>query len=356
MPSNEMRNKFIEQTGLSGDVFEYGDASRSQVDTMFYTGDDPWHKIGTRLDKPATAEEAITQAGLDWEIVQQPVYYQNEAGNFHEIKGKNAVVRQDTGSVFYVATERYVPLQNTDAFTFFDGVVGAGEAIYHTAGALREGRLIWILAKLDGDLGLSGDAAEKYIMLSNSHDGSQSIDMRFCVKRVICKNTYKLALQNKELNTRIRHTGNVLNKINQTRELLGLSEAYFANFMRGMERLVDKQLTDEESTKFFEGLVKIDRNELDSVTSRKLNIVRDMADLYYGQGRGSNLGTAKGTAWGAFNAVSEYSEHHKYIRGATDELDLIDRRLTSSFFGRGAQLEQRAWNAALSLTYDPIRF
>ena len=102
--------------------------------------------------------------------------------------------------------------------------------------------------------------------------------------------------------------------------------------------------------------MKIDRNELDSVTSRKLNIVRDMADLYYGQGRGSNLGTAKGTAWGAFNAVSEYSEHHKYIRGATDELDLIDRRLTSSFFGRGAQLEQRAWNAALSLTYDPIRF
>ena len=350
MPDSNMRNKFIEQTGLEGDVFEYGDASRSQVDTMFYTGDDPWHRIGTKLDNPATALEAIHAAGLNWKVQQYPVSYEFlPDGLFNKIDGRMAIVREDTQEVFQIATERYVPLQNTEAFNFFDGVVGAGEAIYHTAGALKGGRLIWIMAKLDGDLGVTGDAAEKYIMLSNSHDGSQAVDMRFCVRRVICKNTYKLALHNDEKHARIRHTGNVLAKINETRELLGLSEAYFANFMRGMERLADKKLSESQSVGYFNKVIGIDPNSPETMSTRKINIVNDIVRLYNGDGKGSELVTANGTAWGAFNAVSEYLEHHRSIRNSADQLQAIDKRMASSYFGSGARIEQRAWDAALNL-------
>jgi hypothetical protein len=107
-------------------------------DEMFYTGKTPWHGLGTKLDGPATAAEAIAAASLDWTVDTVPVYLDGGV----EIPGKKAVVRTDTGLVMNVMSDRYTPLQNVDAFAFFDAVVGAGEAIYHTAGSLQGGRKV----------------------------------------------------------------------------------------------------------------------------------------------------------------------------------------------------------------------
>ena len=310
----EMREKFIEQTGLTGDVFEYGDASRSKVDTMFFTGADPWHRIGTKLDNPATAEEAIVAAGLDWEVEPVETYIWDRNGtNNGKPTGDYAIVRTDNSAIFTSGlSSRYKPLQNRDAFKFFDAVVGAGEAIYHTAGSLKGGRIVWILAKMNGELGLEGDASEKYIMLSNSHDGTRAIDMRFCVKRVICMNTFKMAIGGNELNTRLRHTSGVMDRVNQTRDLLGLSDAYFANFMKGMERLVDTRINKNIARAYFEDVLGVDTKKHDAeISKRKQNIVDEIFALYNGAGRGSDLATSKFTAWGAFNAVSQYLEHDR---------------------------------------------
>jgi phage/plasmid-like protein (TIGR03299 family) len=354
--NQQMINDFADQTGRVGDAAEYADPSRSRVETMFYTGADPWHRIGTKLDNPATAEEAITAAGLDWEVEPVPTFImgaEETHGSTHRIPtGGYAIVRKDNGTIFTSGlSSRYQPLQNSDAFKFFDAVVGAGEAIYHTAGSLNNGRIVWILAKMNGDLGLEGDAAEKYIMLSNSHDGTRAIDMRFCVKRVVCMNTFKMAMGGNELNTRLRHTGNVMNKVNQTRDLLGLGDAYFANFMNGMNRLVETKLSDNLVEKYFEDVVAFNPKNPDAeVTTRKRAIVDEIIGLYHGGGRGSDLVTARGTAWGAFNAVSQYLEHERPIRGFDeDDIRSTDKRLSSSFFGRGARIESRAWNKALSL-------
>ena len=319
----------------------------AQLDSMMYVGTTPWHQLGTKLDEPATAAEAITAAGLDWEVGLEPVWVHRESGAFDT--GKYAISNSSTGEVYYVgASDRYVPLQIKDAFRFFDGVVGAGEAIYHTAGSLKGGRVIWILAKLDGELGLPGDPAEKYIMLSNSHDGSMGVDMRFCSIRVVCANTLQAALREGNTpNVRLRHTPTLMQRINDSRSLLGLADAHFANMMKGMERLADKKLTIPQSNEYFKKVLGISKKKKSS--SYLTNQLGAIQTLYHGEGRGAELVTAKGTAWGAFNAVSEWNEHHRAVRGAVSDLDRLDRRTYGTFYGDGKNLEERAWAYALGL-------
>ena len=165
------------------------------AEMMTADGRDAWHGLGARLSQVATAQEAIEAANMGWEVGMREVFIQTPSGQFMEVTDKKAVTRLDNGKVFGIFSNQYTPLQNRDAFTFFDSVVGAGEAIYHTAGTLAGGSRIWILAKLPGDLKLSDtDVLERYILLANSHDGSLAVTMKPTTVRVVCNNTLSVAL------------------------------------------------------------------------------------------------------------------------------------------------------------------
>ena len=161
--------------------------------SMMYIGESPWHKLGTKLDKPATAFEAIQAAQLDFMVVKFPIKTVR-----HELPVENhfATVRTDTLQTLGVVGSRYEPIQNKDAFDAFDTLVGEGEAIYHTAGALGKGERIWLLAKLPDYIRVNlNDIVEKYLLLVNSHDGSGSVKVKLTPIRVVCENTLSMALQ-----------------------------------------------------------------------------------------------------------------------------------------------------------------
>ena len=133
---------------------------------MMYAGTTPWHKLGVQLDGEATAAEAIAAAQMDWTVTTQPVYVRNIHDGFMEIHGKAAIMREDTEEVFGVMGSGYQPVQNNEAFGFFDSVIGQGEAIYHTAGSLYGGKRVWILAKLPEDIQVTPeDVVQPYICL-----------------------------------------------------------------------------------------------------------------------------------------------------------------------------------------------
>jgi phage/plasmid-like protein (TIGR03299 family) len=168
---------------------------------MFYYGELPWHTLGEKLDHPATVSEALMAGGLDWEVDTVPLV---PAGEPHtEISHRVAVVRRDrqpgeTGRVVGVVHPGFRPLQNREGAMMFDALLGRGERIYHTGGYLKNGEVIWLMAKLPGEIRVRGnDVLETYLLFTNSHDGSIGIDIRLTTVRVVCQNTLSMALHKK---------------------------------------------------------------------------------------------------------------------------------------------------------------
>ena len=151
---------------------------------MFYVDTPPWHNLGTQLKTTPSSEEAIRFARLDWRVAKVPLYVAGGT-RLHEVHDRFALVREDTlgkpdCSVFGIAGRDYVPLQNAEAFEFFDPIVKEGDAVYETAGALGKGERVWVLARLCGEMQVAeGDDIRRYLLLSNSHDGTSSLQVKF---------------------------------------------------------------------------------------------------------------------------------------------------------------------------------
>ena len=74
---------------------------------MFYVGATPWHGFGQQLDNPATAEEAIRAAQLDWEVTLEPVYEATSLGPPHgQVEPYRFVRRADNGKILGMRTSK----------------------------------------------------------------------------------------------------------------------------------------------------------------------------------------------------------------------------------------------------------
>ena len=310
------------------------------TDGMMYTGNTPWHKLGVQLDNPATAAEAIEAAQMEWSVITKPVYARNQAGGFEEVDGKRAIVRADTQEVFTIMGNGYEPVQNKDAFSFFDAVIGQGEAIYHTAGSLYGGKRIWVMAKLPDDIKITpDDVIQPYILLSNSHDGSTALRMQITPIRVVCANTLSVALGSNG-GFYAKHTRNVMQRAKDAREVLGLANAYYEMFARQVDQLVNTRMTVIEVQEYLQKVYqfKADQTYADQ-DHRIVKAYETTLDLL---GHPTNtLGGIQGTQWAAYNAVTYYIDHEKPVRGQAYR---DDRILDSSWFGTGAGIRQRAYD------------
>ena len=170
------------------------------IGEMFYYGERPWHRLGNQLEQPATLDDALKHGGLDWEVELLPLAVAGEPES--SAPHRRAVVRKDrkpgqTGRVIGVVHPGFRPLQNRAGAEMFDALLGQGQPIYHTGGYLKNGEVVWLLAKLPSDIQVRGDdVVETYLLFSNSHDGSSAIDVRLTTVRVVCQNTLSLALGN----------------------------------------------------------------------------------------------------------------------------------------------------------------
>jgi phage/plasmid-like protein (TIGR03299 family) len=307
--------------------------------SMMYTGEKPWHQLGTKVDNALTSEEAIKVAGLNYEVEKQPIFLANGT----KVENQYATVRKDTSVPLGVVGRRYTVLQNDHAFKFADALVGIKEAVYQTAGALGNGEIIWILAKLNGVVEVvKGDITEKYLLLTNRHDGLGSVQIMWTGIRVVCQNTLNMALGSRnDLSVSLRHTASIGMKVDEVRRALGIISAKDLIFAEAAKRLAAVQLT---QMAWVDYLNRLDLTPKENDTERAKNMAADiMQDLtvLFERGKGTDIPGVKGTLWAGFNAIVEYIDYAWKSRSSD--------RAKAVLFGTGAALKQRAWETAIEL-------
>lgn len=303
---------------------------------MMYVGEVPWHKLGTKLDHPATAQEAIEAAGLGFTVEKIPL--KTEALDL-PVESHFATVRTDTNQVLGVVGSRYMPIQNEEAFGTFDALVGEGEAIYHTAGALGKGERIWLLAKLPDYIRVKGnDLVEKYLLLTNSHDGSSVVRVKLTPVRVVCENTLSLALSGAGQEVRIRHTAHASERMREAHEILGLTNKLYAELDRIFNQMSSIRIDGRVLTDYVKNVFP------DPATNgqpHRKNSIREKVFELAHIGKGADL--SRGTLWGAYNAVTEYVDYYRQLT-ADDSC-----RLRSIWFGSGERIKKQAFKLALDI-------
>ncbi len=323
--------------------------------SMFYWGGLPWHGLGKELDGPATSAEAIKAAQLDWQVVKVPLCAVDERG-LAGVPGFFATVREgDWGRrdcpVFGVVGKGYRPLQNVDAFRFFDSIVGMGAAIHHTAGALGNGSRVWILAKLPGHIRVVGDdVADKYLLLSNGHDGHTAVQIKFTPVRVVCQNTLTRALAG-GATVNIVHKPDMPRRLDEAKEALGIINGQFAAMEQDFQRMAKQSLKDQQLATYLASIFPDPKPSpahprvIESLRRRAAFHRQQSARLAI-EGKGNDVAAVRGTLWAAYNGVTEYVDHlWGKFRGEGDRA----RRLNSLWFGRGHQMKSRAYTQAVAL-------
>ncbi len=310
---------------------------------MFFTGQKPWHMLGQELDRPATSREAMTAAGLDYKVELRPI----ETACGQQVPMRKAVVRTDSKEVLGVVGNKYTPIQNHQCFGFLDSVVADGRVTYHTAGALGSGERIWMLAKLPNTIRVNGtdDITEQFLLLSNSHNGSSSLRIFFTPIRVVCANTLGAAeRQGRKQGVSICHRGDLTAKVGEAQNILGLASRFYDDLEGKINHLAQTQLSTLQLETYFQSLYP---DPVESKSKRARNVRNELTRLFE-EGMGQDIPGIRHSAWAAFNAVTEYVDHHRSSRGS-NELEVRSNRLKSAWFGSGSQIKGQAWDLAMDV-------
>ena len=311
------------------------------VETMAYAGELPWHGLGVPVSNDMGAYKMMDKAGLNWTVSKRDLFYKvnNLDDSFHYRHAtKKALVRNTDNKELSVVGADWHIVQNRDAFDFFYDWVEEGNMEMHTAGSLLDGKLVWVLAKVNETFEvLKNDIVESYLLFTNPHQFGNSINVRFTPIRVVCNNTLQLALGGNNAGIRVAHTKQF--DPEEVKVALGLARESMHNYKEIAQFLASKRVTNEQvyayNDKLFPG-TKYEREVLKCVRSKKAA----QANRLYNEGTpGSEL--AKDTWWDAVNTVTYMYDHKVGTSNAS--------RMNSSWYGKGNEAKQEALRLATKL-------
>ncbi|NCB57606.1 MAG: DUF932 domain-containing protein [Gammaproteobacteria bacterium] len=314
-----------------------------EISSMAYAGETPWHGLGNHLSKHQPINIWLKEAGMDWTIEQSDVLFNADRSALHirSYADSKVLFRSDSLAPLSVVSNRYKVVQPHDVLNFYKDLVSVGGFELETAGVLKGGKKLWALAKTGQEAKIKGnDRIKAYLLLATSCDGTLCTTAQFTSVRVVCNNTLQMATRDSTGAVKVPHS----TKFDpaQVKEALGISFANWDAFMTNLKQLSQRTVSPEEADGFIRTVLNepafTDDNVLGSKIFQKVN------NLYLGEGMGSELSSASGTAWGLVNAMTEYVDHHRRARNQ-------DNRLDSAWFGQGALLKQKAFNQALTLLH-----
>lgn len=280
----------------------------ANVESMFSVREKPWHytqnpEVTKLIQEAPTSKDALHLAGLDWNVVSAPVYQENGL----LIPGYKANVRDKDNSVLGIVSSRYRIVQNTEAFSFTDALVGEtefGEVRYETAGSLCNGKKVWLLAKMPTRKILDDDV-EPYICFANSFDGSGAVQVCATPIRVVCANTMNLALNSARRKWSTKHVGDMQSKLEEAKLCLNLTDKYMINLDIEADRLANAKLHEEEIEKILDEMFPVD----DKTTERKKSNILQFKQNFWKAYDMPDITKFGSSAWRGVNAMSDVITH-----------------------------------------------
>ena len=316
------------------------------LEQMAYVGETPWHGLGNQLPAKQPIEVWMDRAGMNWTIEEAPVQYVvSQSGPLSEIcsfEDQKVLFRSDTKAALSVVGNRYHVVQPREVLEFYRDLTEVSGFELETAGVLKAGKKFWALARTGQETTLKGtDTVKGYLLLATSCDGTLATTATPTTVRVVCNNTLTIALNGASSAIKVPHSTSF--DAQQVKKQLGIAVSQWDSFMYRMKTLSERKVKSHEAMNYFLKVLCLTDQHVDPaqglINERALKKVQAM---YEGQGHGSELASASGTAWGLLNAVTEFVDHEKRARSQ-------EYRLDSAWFGQGANLKQRALDHALQL-------
>lgn len=309
-----------------------------QVETMAYAGALPWHGLGQEVSNDLTPAQMMKAAGCDWKV--------HEVESFVEFNGKRmktgqkSLVRETDGRILTNVGENWHPVQNEQAFEFFSDFVLSGDMEMNTAGSLRNGQIVWALAKVSESFDLfGGDKVDSYLLFSNPHQYGKSIDVRFTPIRVVCNNTLTLSLNGKaDRAVKVGHRTSF--NAESVKETLGLAHDKFAKYKDMAQFLGSKRYTVDSLIQYYnEVFPNTSRTNTDRTVAQLADLSRNAQlcmDVIESQ---PGAEYAEGSWWQAFNSITYVTDH---VQGRNS-----DNRLHSQWFGQNQLRKVKAAEKAV---------
>jgi phage/plasmid-like protein (TIGR03299 family) len=333
------------------------------LDAFFAVGEKAWHGLGQIVQDVPTSDKAIKLAGLDYEVTKVPMFAQRDNKDFNPeyrditncnwIRNPNvfSTFREDTGALLGTVGNRYEVLQNIEAFKWFDDIVGEGKAIYQTAGALNGGATIFITAKMPSYIQVRTDNIEKYLVLVNSHDGSETLQMMFTPVRVVCANTLNQAMRGAQNVFKMRHTKSLHDNMKKATEALGIISQVSDEFQNLLIKMTNVIFNDNRFDDLLqmiypaEEVVRDDNGDIltAKISTRSKNLWNSIRD-YRETGIGQDSPLCRGTAYGAYNAITGYFQNSKQFKTQEDKFESV-------LYGDVSQKTQKVFNALQTFSY-----
>jgi phage/plasmid-like protein (TIGR03299 family) len=299
-------------------------------------------------------------AKADFHVSGRPVF----DADMQPIPGYQAITRMDNGKTLSVMTETYTTIQN-------DSLIRIAEALREDINidavcVLSDGKKVTFTARIRGAEGdvVPGDPVQQYLVGCTSHDGSIPFQLMFSPIRVVCQNTLSAALgiasnqRHRDTCIRIRHTKNANSLIGRLPELVDVRRR---QFIGGLDELRHMAATPCNMTKFRQYITTVFADQLqgtinevrgDKSTARP-RVLEDlpgwssMQRKFDGEAIGMELPASRGTAWGAYQAVTEYITHES--GKSKDPTEAARKRLESMYWGQAHETINLAHTAALAM-------
>lgn len=310
-----------------------------------------WHDLGTVFDRAISAVKALKEVG-DYEVRLSPATADGVD------LGKNAILRNPTTDdpetrVFGIVSREYHLITPQDVCTIYDERVAKP---IETIGALGAGETFFLSTQLP-TLDVKGDEVENYLLISNPMTGLASAEIRVTPVRVVCQNTLMASDRMATQKLKIVHDKHASERLGEwLQETYEFAETTSKVLRDLFTEMASVRMKDVEARRLFEAAYPVPKapnlNAPKAIHDQRLawwqeniNLMERRREgaksLFEGMGTGMDLPAAKGTLWGAYNAVVETED---YRRGRNE-----DQIGASCLFGERAMTKKRAFEYAVNL-------